>query len=137
MTQKQYFLFLWLLSSLGSIFFVIYTIIQNSGANDSPPVAVIFHYIATNVLLTIAINGVMVAIGLYCAQKIGARLLLLDGNYDCNKDVLKPINLSFNLEHNVYFFNFLKKKIDLEFYHKLVEIVNLIILSLSKLRIYP
>lgn len=85
MTKKQYFLFLWLLSSLSSIFFVVYSVVEFGGINH-----LFFFQNVTQMLLAIAIRGVIVFFGFYCAQEIGARLLLLDENYHFMTDIFKP-----------------------------------------------
>lgn len=87
MNKKNYFYFLWALSSITSTIPVVLIFMGVLPIGQMiPPIGVVLAL----ALLGITFDGFMVTMGIYFAQKIGARLLFLDGNYDYKKDILQP-----------------------------------------------
>lgn len=88
MTKKQYFLLLWIIGSLDSFYFIVYrtiTIWLDMGYLPQGEIVSI-----ATALVTIILFGIFLYIGLHCAQRIGARLLLLQENYRVLNDIVKP-----------------------------------------------
>jgi len=83
MTKKQYFMLLWALSSMVSILSVVQYGFNCMGYKGMS--CLIF-----SPLFAIAMHGCALVFGIYFAQKISARLLFLDGQYNFMKDILKP-----------------------------------------------
>ena len=91
MTKKQYFMFLWALSSLYYVFFIIHRVISIWSIEGYFPRGEMVSM--GTALVHIALGGLMLFFGIYFAQKIGARLLLLDRQYDFMNDIFKPAAL--------------------------------------------
>ena len=85
MTKENYFYLLWAISSIASSSPAVLVFMGVVPVGQFSPIVV-----ARFAALGIVINAFMVTMGIYFAQKIGARLLFLDGNYDYKRDIVKP-----------------------------------------------
>lgn len=83
MTKKQYFLFLWILSSMTSIVSMIQYGFNCMGYTG-------LQCLIFSPLWSIAVHGCAIFFGIYFAQKIGVRFLLLEERYDFVRDTFKP-----------------------------------------------
>jgi hypothetical protein len=95
MNKKQYFISLWTLYIVfvvvGSVFLFVFGFVPT---DELAPVgirpAVDLMTLVVTAMASILIYGFVIAMGLDFAEKIGARLLLLNGKFDFKEDVFKP-----------------------------------------------
>jgi hypothetical protein len=90
MTKKQYFYALWAISSIGIVVTSVLIFLIISPTEQEVPLKL---YMIVAVLLGVFVYGFCITMGLYFSQKIGARLLFLEGHFDWKKDIIKPAAL--------------------------------------------
>jgi len=86
LTKKQYFMLLWAVSAIAPIIRAIAILINDKSVPPTIPLMAV-----STLIGGVFIYGLFLYLGMYFAQRIGLRFLLLDVNTDWYKDFLLPV----------------------------------------------
>ena len=90
MTKKQYFYALWAINSIGIGVAGALLFLNIPQTEQEVPLKLLA---IAGAVMGVFVYGFFITMGLYFSQKIGARLLFLDGHFDWKKDIIKPATL--------------------------------------------
>jgi hypothetical protein len=110
--KKQYFMLLW---ALGSVTEVLHAVGVSLSSEGFPVILIIL----VSAAFGISIYGFILTMGLHFAQKIDAKLLFLEENYNFKNDIVKPAIIAGVIFAGVFLANLLRSDVFLNYVHDL------------------